>query len=91
MSEVIVEKLSGREVYVFDNDLTGWKKSLKYLEMGKKVVCWPRELDGYKDANKLLVDDGWSKEKFTRMVRENIVSGTPGLVRMKMKTINRKR
>lgn len=91
LSEVIVDKIGTNGVYCFDNDRTGYNKSLKYLEMGKRVLCWPGELDCFKDSNQLLVQGGWTREKFTRMVKSNIVEGAAGVVKFKMKMMRRKR
>lgn len=90
LSEVIQERLNRREIYAFDNDDTGINKSIKYLEKGKKVFCWPNELSGIKDANQAIVQ-GMTRDKLHKIINENVVEGIAGSVRLKMKLINKKR
>lgn len=82
-----VLKLIKYPIFCFDNDTTGRKKTLKYLD--KKYRCFiPPDNFKYKDFNEALCD-GWSKEQINRMVQDNIYEGIAGKTRINFKLMRK--
>ena len=75
IDEKILKKIK-YPVFVFDNDFTGIKQSLKYLEDGFKCVLLPSSMK-YKDANQMLCN-GLSNNDIERLFLSNIYEGLVG-------------
>jgi len=80
---VTVRKTLKHPIFCFDNDRTGWEKSLKYLNQNERVFIWPDQLQS-KDFNELICK-GVTPPQIKKMVDENIFSGPQGIARVMLK------
>lgn len=88
MSDRIMKQIP-EKIFVFDNDTTGLKKSLKYAEEGHNVLVWPKEIQA-KDFNK-LVTKGITHNQLMRMIDGNIYNGLQAVTRLKMRIATTKK
>ncbi len=72
----------------FDNDRTGIKKTEKYIDMGYKVFLWPNS--NCKDFNELR-QEGWSKVRLMKFIKENTFKGLDAKTRIKLKIMRTKK
>lgn len=70
-------------VFVFDNDKTGYKKAMKYLDMGYKVVDWGGKTE--KDCNEMLKKE--SKNEISEYIKNNILQGKNSKIKFMLKGI----
>lgn len=88
MSERVKEMLPNR-VWCLDNDDTGYKKSLKLVNEGERVLVWPEEIKA-KDFN-LLVKKGIKHQQLLHMIEDYTMSGLKARVTLEMKLNKKKR
>jgi len=88
MSDRVKDMLPKR-VWCLDNDDTGYKKSLKLVEQGERVLIWPEEIKA-KDFNK-LVEKGVSHQQLTRLIEEYTMEGIKAKVHLELKLSKKKR
>lgn len=69
-------------IFVLDNDKTGILNSIEYAKRGFKVYIQPNDYRE-KDMNELMLNH--PNLDIYQMIKENIVSGISGVVRLKMK------
>lgn len=80
-------KLIKNPIFIFDNDTTGRKKTLKYLQNGYRCFIPPDDFR-FKDFNEAICN-GWSKDQINRMVHENIFRGFSGIARINFKLMRK--
>ena len=69
-------KMIKKPIFCFDNDITGRKKTLKYLKEKHTCLIYPENFK-YKDFNEALCN-GWTKERLNTLLQTNIQSGLLG-------------
>lgn len=91
LSTNIQNKLKdNRVIYAFDNDITGIKKSIKYINNQQQVFIWPDHLK-YKDLNEMVLDKGFTKDEVTDLIIKNTYKGLMGLTKLQFILKNKKR
>lgn len=88
LSKAITDKMK-KPIYVCDNDFTGMKKCLQYLEEGKKCFIFPDNFR-YKDFNEAVMD-GINKSTLPKLILENVYQGLNGISKIKLNLTKRKR
>jgi hypothetical protein len=81
-ADIPMERVSelSQPVFCLDNDKTGWMNSIKYAEMGHRVLIYPDDLH-HKDMNKVLTE-GINPEE---IVDSNIYKGRLAIVKLRKK------
>lgn len=79
----IIDKFKNR-VWVFDNDESGWKQALKFLEHGERVFIFPKSLKDFKDINEIIEKKVLTKEGVSGIIFDNVYKGMKGVVKLKM-------
>jgi transcription elongation factor Elf1 len=77
-------------IFIFDNDETGYKKSIKYFYNGYKILIYPEKFK-YKDINDAVIAGYLTEENVQDFIQENIFDPQKdrisGLVRLKIKGV----
>jgi hypothetical protein len=77
ISKTLLENIN--PIFVFDNDETGYKKVIKYLELGFKCVIWPKEIIE-KDINEMVMN----RIDPLPIINNNIFTGKLGIIKQKI-------
>ena len=85
LSKEFMDKLNPECIIALDNDETGIKKSIKYIEEGFRVFVPPDDWN-YKDFNDAKIS-GVSSNEIKKIIEENSYKGILGLTKLKMKEI----
>jgi hypothetical protein len=88
LSENVFKKLKDI-VYVCDNDGTGLKRTLQYLNEGKKCFIFPDSFK-FKDFNEAVMG-GINKSTLPSLVEENTFQGLSGITKINFNLMKRKR
>lgn len=72
-------------IWVFDNDETGYRQSIKFLDKGEKVSFWFKGLEDCKDINDVVIKYNLSKEELRSKIDSNLFKGMAGTVRFNFK------
>ena len=77
-------------VFVFDNDETGLKKSIKYFYNGYKILIYPEKFK-YKDINDAVIAGYLNKNNVEDFIRENVFDAKNnrivGITKLKIKGV----
>lgn len=60
-----------KPIFVFDNDKTGFKKAIKYAEMGYDIFIYPTNFK-YKDFNEMYCKTDYTKDYISGLIKDNI-------------------
>jgi len=91
-SDIDTEKFKDKElIFCFDNDKTGFEKSIKYVKKGFKVFIWPQNIK-MKDFNEILqrgIKANKSpkdvRKKISNMIQNNIYDGLSAEIKLKLR------
>ena len=83
INSTIIRKIDD-PIFCYDNDETGWRKTLKYIQAGYKGVIWPKNLK-IKDVNQGIVENVFNRKKLMEIIENNVYEGFKGDVMLKMK------
>ena len=72
-------------VFVFDNDLAGEEKTIKYLKEGFKCFKWEYDWRECKDINDVVKTFCLTNDTICDIINNNVIEGFKGLVDFKMK------
>lgn len=77
-------------VFCYDNDLTGYQRSLKMVENNEKVYIWPDNLR-IKDFNEGITTGSFTKNSLKSIIDNNTFEGINALTRLKIKMMKKQR
>lgn len=88
-----VKNMIPYKVFIFDNDETGLKKTIQYIQEGHRVFIWPNDIpkdkkgNPAKDFNELVVKYNWTEQQINGMIKENVKEGIVayGLIKLKQR------
>lgn len=91
-SDIDINKFKNKKlIFCFDNDETGYKKALKYAELGFKIFVWPDNIK-QKDFNEILQkgikfgkDPKELRKKISKLIINNTFEPLEAIVRLKLK------